>query len=116
MDEKMKNFILIIMVFFATALHAESFTETTRISGLTSGGEYVRVVLDDMVEAEDCKNQNYYLLDVSDSLGDTMLQLLLVAKTTKQKVSIQIDGCQALEDREYPLITHVYLCDSQYCR
>jgi hypothetical protein len=111
----MDKIILVMLVVVANALHAESFTEVTRISGLTSGGEYVRVVLDDMLEAEDCKNQNYYLLDTSNRVGDVMLQLLLVAKSTRQKISIQIDGCQAFEDREYPIITHVYLCDSQYC-
>lgn len=111
----MKYLILFVMIFITTTLHAESFTKVTRISGLTSGGDYVRVVLDNMLEAEECKNQGYYLLDVSDGLGDVMLQLLIVAKTSKQKLSIQIDGCKALEDREYPLITHVYLCDSQHC-
>ncbi len=108
----MKYIILLVMLLISTTLHAESFTTVTRISGLTSGGDYVRVVLDNMVEAEGCKSQGYYLLDVSDRQSDVMLQLLLVAKTSKQKLSIQIDGCKALDDRQYPLITHVYLCDS----
>ncbi|MFK7815915.1 MAG: hypothetical protein AB8B92_06225 [Gammaproteobacteria bacterium] len=111
----MKYLILIVLIFVTTTLQAESFTKVTKVSGLTSGGDYMRVALDDMLEAEGCKNQGYYLLDASDQLSNVMFQLLLVAKTSKQKLYVQIDGCKVLEDREYPLITHVYLCDSQYC-
>lgn len=111
----MKYILASLIMFLALPLHAESFTKVTKISGLTTNGTFMRVVLDDMLEAEGCKNQNYYLFDVASDPGKVMLQLLLAAKVNKQKVSIQIDGCMEIEDREYPVVTHVYLCDSKYC-
>jgi len=111
----MKNFTIFLLILLISSVHAESFTEVTKIRGFTSDGTFVRVVLDDMLEAEGCKNQNYYYLDASSDPGKIMLQILLAAKAHKQKVSIQIDGCKEVEDREYPVVTHVYLCDTEYC-
>lgn len=113
----MKFFLIVSIIFSALQmpLHAESFTKVTKIKGLTSGGPYVRLKLDNMLEAEGCKNQSYYLLNTSDVSNQIMFQLLLTAKADNQKVSIQIDGCGQLEDREYPLVTHVYLCKSKFC-
>lgn len=111
----MKYFLAVLIIILALPLHAESFTQVTKISGLTSDGKYVRVVLEDMLEAEGCKNQNYYYLDVLEEPGKIMLQILLAAQTNKDKVSIQIDGCKKIEDREYPVVTHVYFCDTEYC-
>lgn len=111
----MKKYLMLLILFTPLLLHAESFTQVTKVSGLTSDGEYVRVVLEDMLEAEGCKNQNYYFLDVTGEPGKIMLQILLAAHTNKEKVSIQIDGCQKIEDREYPVVTHVYFCDTEYC-
>lgn len=114
-SDEMKYFLIALYLILVPPLHAESFTKVTKISGLTSNGLGVRVVLDHMLEAEGCKNQGYYYLDVSNDPGKIMMQLLLAVKSNNEKVSIQIDGCVDVEDRQYPVITHVYYCDSEYC-
>jgi len=111
----MKSVLFIFLYSISFLTHAESFTQVTKIKGITSDGNYVRVVLDDMLEAEGCKNQNYYFFELSQESGKNMLHILLAAKTNNEKVSIQIDGCKKVEDREYPVVTHVYFCDTEYC-
>ena len=96
-------------------LNAESFTRVTKISGLTSNGVIVRVVLEDMIQAEGCKNNGYYVFDVTKESGRILFQLLLTAKANNDSVSVQTNGCMKIDDREYAIVTHVYYCKTQYC-
>jgi|GEM_PF-3486113 len=111
----MKYILAVFLLFIIIPLYAKSFTEVTKISGLTTNGAYVRVVLENMLEAEGCKDQNYYYLDMATEQGKIMLQFLLEAHINNKAVSIQIDGCKEIYDREYPIVNHVYICDTEFC-
>ncbi|WP_156804555.1 hypothetical protein [Gallaecimonas xiamenensis] len=98
-----------VSLLLSFSAFSASYSEISFVSGLTVGGGYVRVKLENMKEAEGCKISKFYYLQPSSN--QEIFSSLLAMKAAKQKVSFQLSGCQ----NDMPVITHMYMCDTDFC-
>jgi len=105
----MKKILVILTLLSMNYIDAASYSEVSKIKGMTIGVNHVRVQLEVMKPAEQCSVSNYYFLDTS--VSKDMYSALLSAKASGQLLSLQLDGCHL----NMPKISHVYLCDTHFC-
>lgn len=110
----MKYFGLLI-VFYSGVTFSTAYSYVTTISGISVGENYVRVKLSEMNVVEGCVDQNWYVLDTTNQTQEIFFSSLLSANAANMELSLQLTGCHQAGIRSYPKITHVYLCDTQYC-
>lgn len=102
---------LIALLLICNQAYGESYSDVTTVKGLSIGTDYVRVQLDSMKQAEGCPSVHYYYLDTSDSKN--IYSALLSAKLSNQQLSLQLTGCDA--SGKMAKISHLYMCDKQFC-
>ncbi|KZN60075.1 hypothetical protein N473_25465 [Pseudoalteromonas luteoviolacea CPMOR-1] len=107
-------FALLSLVLIHNNAQAASYTEVSEIKAITIGTEGVRVKLRTMKQYENCSQKDWYFLDTNIKNFDTMYSGLLSHKATKEKIFLQLTGCDS--SNKYPKINHVYLCDTTWCQ
>ena len=106
----MKKSCLLLLFLIALNTQAASYSDVSKVKGMTIGTTAARVVLESMksgVESQ-CSDQKYYSLDLSNK---EMFSSILMAKASGTKLSFQLNGCA----NNRPKISHVYLCDKKFC-
>ena len=110
----MKYFGLLIILYSGITL-ATDYSDVTTINGFSIGQDFVRIKLNEMKVVEGCPDQNWYVLDTTTEGDRVFFSGLLSANAANMELSLQLTGCHQAGIRSYPKITHVYLCDTQYC-
>jgi len=100
----LKKLAFCTLCLIAQPALSETYVEGT-VTQLSVGTTYARVQLDQMVSAEGCANYTWYLLPFPPGEGKEMYAAVLTAKTSGQRVKLQLTGCSS----GYPSIAHVYL-------
>ncbi|NMH63824.1 hypothetical protein [Shewanella salipaludis] len=105
----MKYLVVFSLLLVSSLSWSESYSNVSIVKGLTIGATHARVQLESMKLAEGCSNIKFYFLDIQNN--KEMFSSILAAKASGQKVSFQLLGCE----NDTAKISHVYLCDTQFC-
>lgn len=108
-------FLMVILASGLSVSHAESYSSVSSVKGLTFYDDGVRIKLESMKEVESCANQNFYYLPTPDEKSNKLVSVLLTAKASGEKLSLQLVGCEQMTGYSYPKVTHIYFCDTVYC-
>ncbi|NVJ60823.1 MAG: hypothetical protein HWE27_10545 [Gammaproteobacteria bacterium] len=112
----MKQAFAVLIMFLALPAMAASYSAPSTVKGISVGDGYVRIKLDQMKAAEDCADQDWYVLDTTnDKYAEMSLSVILSAKVSQTKLSFQLVGCQTVGSRNYPKINHTYFCEETFC-
>lgn len=107
----MRSLILLLLALMTNNAYANTSNGKGTITGITVGADFARIKTTNMIEAEDCSEQYWYILDFASDPNNAMYSALLAAQASGQPVRFMLSGCT----RNSPKIIHVYLCENSNC-